>query len=255
MTENVTKLQALWSGVRNPLPAVFDRLGLGRSPYQLQLNDGHVLELRPRAGDLFALFEIMLRGDYMAAGQHISPGATVIDVGANIGCFTVLASRAVGPSGRVIAIEPDERTYAQLLKNIQMNRLSNVTPLQLALGETQGSVTLHAETAALFSSIFSSVNGRAIQGRQESVRMTTLSALMEEQAVETCEYLKLDCEGAEHGIIQSLSCELAARVTQITLEIHKVPGFDVANLVRKLETLGYRRVGAGPLPYYRRISG
>src|SRR5438270_10356711 len=107
---DIGKLHALLRGVRNPLPAIFDRLGLLRSPYELHHRDGHRVELRPRAGDLFGFFEILLRNDYTSSGQHISKGATVIDIGANIGCFSILASHAVGPTGRVIAVEPDERT-------------------------------------------------------------------------------------------------------------------------------------------------
>jgi len=246
------KLQALLRGVHNPLPAVFDRLGLLRSPYELHHKDGHRVEVRPRAGDLFGFFEILLRGDYTSSGQRISKGATVIDVGANIGCFSILASHAVGPTGRVIAIEPDAATFRQLLRNIEINGLRNVTPLQFAIGAEEGTVLLHSDPHGLFSSLFSSVNGRTIQGVDREVRMTTLHSLMEEQGVHYCEYLKLDCEGAEHAIIQSLSSDVAARVSQITLEIHKIPGFDGKNISSKLGALGYERVSGESLPYYRR---
>ena len=52
----------------------------------------------------------MLRHDYLSSGQTIAPGSTVIDVGANIGCFTMVAAKLVGPTGRVFALEPEEST-------------------------------------------------------------------------------------------------------------------------------------------------
>lgn len=63
----------------------------------------------------------MLRHDYLSSGQTIAPGSTVIDVGANIGCFTMVAAKLVGPTGRVFALEPEESTFRQLEKNIELN--------------------------------------------------------------------------------------------------------------------------------------
>ena len=198
---------ALFSGVRNPVPAVMDRLGLRHAPYRLHLRSGVAIELRPQAGDLFGFYEIMLRKDYLASGQRLDLGATVIDVGANIGCFTVLAASIVGPTGRVFAIEPEESTYRQLLRNISLNRLTNVTPLRLAVGASQGMITLHTDRNRLFSSVFSSVNGREVGGTEQQVQMTTLVELMNAHQIPHCAYLKLDCEGAEHEIVGNMALD------------------------------------------------
>jgi FkbM family methyltransferase len=251
--DEIVKLRALVGGVRDPVPAILDRLGLRRSRYELVHNDGHRVELRPRAGDLYGFFEIMLRGDYLSAGQRIGQGATVIDVGANIGCFSILASRAVGPHGRVIAIEPEMETYRQLVRNIQLNALVNIVPLRLAIAGEEGTATLHSDRQALFSSIFSSVDGRVVHGTDQDVRTTTLETVMQEQEVSRCDYLKLDCEGAEHGIVQTLSPTLAGRIMQITMEVHEVPGFRSGDLSVKLERVGFERIAEGDLSYYARV--
>jgi FkbM family methyltransferase len=188
--------------------------------------------------------------DYLAGGQRLGLGATVIDVGANIGCFTVLAARIVGPTGRVFAIEPEESTYRQLLRNIELNRLTNVTPLRLAVGVAQGTITLHSDPNKLFSSVFSSVNGREVRGTEQQVRMTTLDEIMIAHQIPHCDYLKLDCEGAEHEIIGKILPTTAQRIAQITMEVHKVPGFDGQTLKDRLESLGYRRIGTSTLPFY-----
>jgi len=244
------KLVALLSAVRNPGPAILDRLHLRHGAYRLHLRNGQIVELRPQMGDFFGFYEIMLRGDYLASGQWLGTGATVIDVGANIGCFSVLAAQIVGPSGRVFAIEPEESTYRQLLRNIELNRLTNVTPLNLAIGATQGVITLHSDANRLFSSVFSSVNGREVQGKDQEVHMTTLEALMDGNNIRRCDYLKLDCEGAEHSIVANMSHATAQRIPQITLEVHKVPGSDGQMLRKRLENLGYQRIRSSPLPFY-----
>lgn len=254
MRSELQKLMYLLSGVSNPIPAGLDRLGWRRKPYVLRLRtSGDLMELRPQSGDLFGFYEIMLRKDYFAAGQTLRPGGTVIDIGANIGCFSVLAAKIVGPTGHVYAVEPEESTYRQLVRNIQLNRLVNVTPLKLAVGDTEGLITLHADTNRLFSSIFSSVNGHVVKGDDQEVQVTTLESLMNLHGIQRCEYLKLDCEGAEHRIVASLSEAAAARIDQITMELHKVPGFTGDALTHRLGDLGYARVGDSTLPFYRRV--
>jgi FkbM family methyltransferase len=250
----LSKAWALLSGVSNPVPAVLDRLRWRQAPYTLHLRNGAVVELRPQMGDLFGFYEIMLRMDYLGSGQQLGLGATVIDVGANIGCFTIVASRIVGPSGRVIAIEPEESTYQQLLRNIELNQLTNVTPIKMAVGASQGTITLHSHPNRLFSSVFSSVNGREVRGTDQQVPVTTLDELMNVHSISTCDYLKLDCEGAEHHIVGSMSLNTAQRIEQITMEVHKVAGFDGHELMANLERLGYRRIGDSTLPYYARAN-
>lgn len=250
MSSNLQKIMDLVSGVHNPVAAVLDRLGLRRSPYILRSRNGPVMELRPKTGDLFGFYEIVLRRDYFAAGQVIEPGATVIDVGANIGCFTITAAKLAGPTGRVIAIEPEESTYQQLLRNIKLNRLDNVTALRLAVGATEGEILLHSDPNRLFSSVFSSVNGRPVEGSDQRVPMVTLDSLMEKYGIERCDYLKLDCEGAEHEIVANMSPATASRVKQITMEVHKIAGFDSEMLTNRLESFGYQRVGTSTLPFY-----
>ncbi len=252
MRAEISKALALLARVKNPVPAVLDRMGIQREPYVLRLRDGTKVELRPRVGDFFGMYEILLRNDYLAGGQRIDKGATVIDVGANIGCFTLLAAKIVGPSGRVIALEPEPSTFAQLLRNIKLNGVTNVVPMQLAVGARRGCVTLHAAPNALFTSLFTSVNGRDIAGVDHAVEMTTIEAIMDANGISRCDYLKLDCEGAEHEIIASMPEATARRIAQITLEVHKIAGHSGATLQTNLETLGYHRIGTSILPYYSR---
>ena len=107
MLTNVARALQLFRETRNPVPIVLDRMSLARAPYCMQTKDGLRFELRPQRGDRFGFYEVLVRGDYTRFGQTIAPGATVIDIGANVGCFSILAARLAGPQGRVIAVEPD----------------------------------------------------------------------------------------------------------------------------------------------------
>lgn len=252
MLAQLSKASALVAGLKNPLPALADGLGWRNEPYRLSLRNGTCIELRPRVGDLFGFYEIMLRRDYLAGGQTLRPGATVVDIGANIGCFSVLAAQAVGPAGRVIAVEPEPNCYRQLVRNIELNALTNVVPVEAAVGANDGRMVLHSDPNSLFSSMFDSVNGRNIRGTDRDVRVLALQGLLDAHGITHCDYLKLDCEGAEHEILAAMSQPTAARIDQITLEIHSVPGHDGETLRSHLMRLGFERIGASTLPYYRR---
>ena len=251
--ETISKLTSIVAGTRNPIPLLLDYAGVKRRPYRVVTRSGVVLELRPGLGDRFGFYEVAIREDYFESGQSIGPGDTVIDVGANVGCFALLAAKRVGPTGRVIAIEPEARTFEQLRRNIALNDADNVVALRLAIGAQRGSIDLYTSAeSALFSSIYTQVNRSDVADGTQKVPMITLADLMSEHAIPRCDYLKLDCEGAEHDIIASLTAEAAACISQITLELHKVDGRDPVMIARKLHELGYDRIGERGLPYYRR---
>lgn len=252
MKGKLEKLHYLFTQTQNPLAAVLDRLGLQRTPYRLALRDGTVIEFRPGRGDFAGFCDIAVHGDYFRSGQVVRPGDTVIDIGANIGCFTVEAARRAGPTGRVLAVEPEEHTFRQLVRNLEINRLSNVTAVRAAVGPSEGEVILHTNSIAIFSSLYTTVDGRTSGGTGQGVAMTTLAQLMQAYDIGHCHYLKLDCEGAEHDIVRSMSDETARMVDSITMEVHGVPGHETGALEERLRALGYVRVGNSRLPHYVR---
>src|SRR4030095_11405574 len=68
----------------------------------------------------------------------LRPGDVFVDIGANIGLFTILAGRYVGAEGAVYAFEPCAKTYERLLANVELNRLTNVSCYQAALSNHTG---------------------------------------------------------------------------------------------------------------------
>jgi FkbM family methyltransferase len=248
------KLARLLVQVKNPWPLIRDRLGLQRAPYVLHFRNGLKQELRPGRGDLVAFRESWLQRDYLPSGRQLAEGMTVIDVGANIGCFTLFAAGQVGRAGRVVAVEPDAETFGQLQRNVAINSLENVEFLRAAVAGHSGVGQLHHHPNALFSSLYASVDGRSDAGGAEEVPAVTLAQVFDEQRIERCHFLKLDCEGAEHAIVRGLTAELAARIDQIGMEVHEIEGCDRRDLVRRLEEFGFTAHARGALVFFSRRS-
>jgi len=229
---------------------LLDRAGLLRQPYVLTIRIGLELEVRPGTGDRFTEWEIFARNVYFSQRQYLKPGQTAVDVGANIGCLTVLAARLVGPEGRVVAFEPDPNNLTRLQRNIDLNPLKNVTVLPNAIGDRTASVDLFGGGSSLFPSLFDKVDDRQDPTLRGKVSMIALADALEMCQIAHVDYLKLDCEGAEHLIFSALPPETARCIDQITMEIHKIPGYENDHLKSQLIKLGYS-LDKGDLFYFR----
>ncbi len=131
-----------------------------------------------------------------------SPGATVIDVGANTGLFSLLAARR-HPGVRVHAIEPAPRVFERLQFNVALNGLPNVACHQLACGEVCGRVTLYVpagEESPMMASLVPGWSpGRVVE---EGVACTTLDAFVESAGEGRVDVIKIDAEGSEDAILR-----------------------------------------------------
>lgn len=132
---------------------------------------------------------------------YLRPGDIVVDVGANIGTESLTASALVGPEGRVFAIEPQARIFSFLTHNIALNGFTNVVPLQVAVGETEGVVTL--STGLLDTS-----NMVVADGGQE-VPVEPLDAILAPFAPRHIALLKIDVEGYEYAVLRGAAQCLA----------------------------------------------
>src|SRR3989338_8733486 len=106
--------------------------------------DGHTVSVDPV--DFGVSFELESTGEYEAASMAycksvLKPGMTFVDVGANIGLFSLMAARQVGPTGKVYAFEPGADNCTLLRKNIEQNGYRNVTIVEKAVSEKPGPAT------------------------------------------------------------------------------------------------------------------
>jgi FkbM family methyltransferase len=125
----------------------------------------------------------------------LRPGMTFVDTGANIGYFSVLGSRLVGPEGRVFAVEPDPLNQSILRANLSRHECSNVTVLPIAAWSERTELDFHrpAEDGA---------TARVGQddGSGARVQADRLDALVEGPV----HYVKVDCELSDHVVVRGL---------------------------------------------------
>lgn len=190
--------------------------------------------------------ELLVAGQYEACMAHVievllRPGDVFLDVGANEGYFTVLASRQVG-DGRVLAIEPQTRLAGALLRNLEINSCRNVVLRSVALDGAPGwlNMYLRPSTNTGASGIFR----RRIDASAETVMARCLDDVVAEEGIDRVRVLKVDCEGAEDRVVAGALRTLGAqRVDFILMEFHPTVGPDALErsqaLHQRLRNLGY----------------
>lgn len=129
----------------------------------------------------------------------LRPGQTVVDVGANVGLYTLAAARAVGPGGRVVAFEPEPRNCARLQRNVEANGHANVTVVQAAVGEASGRARLYlGGDSGVHSLLAERAGGPAVE-----VEVVALDEYCEREGL-VPDVVKVDAEGAELAVLRGL---------------------------------------------------
>ena len=140
-------------------------------------------------------------------------GMTFLDVGANIGYYTAIAARAVGPNGKVIALEPDPESYKYLKQTIAANAVGNVQAFPFAASDAPA-------TLPLYISHDNRGDNRLYQPGVDwpkiEVEARPIDALLAENDIETLDLIKIDVQGYEPKVITGLS-ETIRRSPKLTL--------------------------------------
>ncbi len=134
----------------------------------------------------------------------VKPGMQILDVGANIGLYTLLLARLAGESGKVFAFEPEPNLFSTLCENCEGNGAHNVTPFQCAAGEANGRATFQRAT-------FNSGDNRlgASKSGAESIEVE-VARLDEVLPVRTVDLIKLDVQGHELAALIGMEKLLAS---------------------------------------------
>jgi FkbM family methyltransferase len=148
--------------------------------------------------------------------RWVKEGATVIDVGANVGYNTIQAARRVGPRGLVVAVEPTPDTLAVLRHNIAVSGLGNVVIAPVAAGRAGGTRDLfvRGETSAV-NSLFPNSCYARVTG---TVRVPVVP--LDELVGEAADLVKVDVEGAELDVLEGMPRILRAPGLTLIIEWH-----------------------------------
>jgi FkbM family methyltransferase len=183
-----------WLNRENRFSFGLKRLVKRTLPLRLQL------EIRKRTLLRVLRNSTNLEDDAEGVKLLVSPGDAVIDVGANVGAYTVLLSKLVGPTGRVFAFEPVPENYAVLAYAIKHLSLANVIPFALGLSNSEGSAVMEIPSFKINGeSLYDSrIVDCATPGlRSVSVPIKTLDSI----GIERCTFLKIDVEGHEVQVL------------------------------------------------------
>ncbi|MDP3947248.1 MAG: FkbM family methyltransferase [bacterium] len=133
----------------------------------------------------------------------VKPGDTVVDLGANIGYFTLLFSRLVGPAGKVFAFEPEPKNFAYLRRNIEINNYKNITALEKAASDKNGTTKLFVcsydtghHTINQYEGVDAYRRGKPSEKKSIDIEMVRLDDFLRGKTPRV-DVVKMDVEGAE----------------------------------------------------------
>jgi FkbM family methyltransferase len=141
--------------------------------------------------------------------QILRPGGTAVDVGANIGYFTLLAASLVGDTGRVIAAEAHPRNFEILAAAGERNGLTQVRPVNLGLSDESGSgQIIMADQKEYANRTASMVPQSGLTG--PTIQLRTLDDCLEEWSIDAVDLLKIDVDGFETKVVRGGAKSLAS---------------------------------------------
>ena len=220
-------------------------LGLSDRPVEVRTPDGLTLDLDLHTA-FDPLYSIVGEEDYeREPGFALARGLVVLDLGANLGVFATRAAKAVGPSGRVIAVEPHPDNFARLQGNARRNGLAWLECVQAAAGDRDGQVELFVHERGINHSI---VRG---SGKSVTVPLRTVDGLVRERGLTRVDFLKIDIEGAVPAALRGASETLKRLKPLIALE--RDSDEESLGLDEILKSHGYARHDRGVFTYARPI--
>jgi FkbM family methyltransferase len=180
--------------MREPLYRLLARI----SPaYDIETSSG--LRLRCCIGDNATEMRMLSRPERLLAQtaritEELGPGDTFVDLGANVGVFSLYAAKAVGPQGCILAIEPSPTMLERLRFNLSANGFRNVRIAPVAVGGARGEATFHTLPAAHGSASLLKMPGSR---PHMTVPVETLLSLLAAHGIERIDAMKVDIEGYE----------------------------------------------------------
>lgn len=172
--------------------------------------------------------------------KHIRPGFVFIDVGANVGAYSLFTAARADASSRILAIEPQPGIYDRLIANIRLNGFSTIKAMEYAVADRPGELTLFIDAK---NSGESSVKIVAAGGA-EPIKVTAkrLLDIVREEGFERIDAIKLDVEGAEDIILDPFFADAPESLYPTLLIVENGTGRWQVDLPDLLDRYGYRKL-------------
>lgn len=205
---------------------------LARSLVRLRMRDGS--RIGCRIVDAGGVLSVHVDRDYDIPGIAWPDARTIVDIGANVGAFTIWAARR-SPNAQILAVEPNPDTFDLLCRNIVLNGLgTRVLPINAAVGPAAGFATLDLVEQSLGTRISPTGTGKV------HVAVQTLPGLVAQVGmVGKLDIVKIDCEGMEYDVFGGLDPAFLAKIATLMCEYHPEDGHEVTTLDRILRSAGF----------------
>ncbi len=178
-----------------------------------ETKSGLKIKIRTNSTDLMALTNVWLSQEYDLKKFNLKKDCIIIDIGAHIGLFALFSCKLC-PNGKIFCYEPVKENFELLEQNIQLNNISNIIIQNTAVSKDSSFVKIFLDDDFSAHSMYQE-NKNSI-----NVKSYSFSDIIKNNNISKCNLLKLDCEGAEYEIIDSLSDELFMKIDNIVMEYH-----------------------------------
>src|SRR5919112_1442169 len=162
--------------------------------------------------------------------EHFTPkqGDIVVDIGAHIGLYTIISSKRVGTNGKVVAIEADPGNFEMLNRNIKLNQLTNVIPLNYAVYSKETKIKLYLPEVESGYTIYNTImsNRARTEDKFVEVNANTLDYLLQLKGIMEVNWIKIDVEGAEFEVLKGASNVLSkSKDIALLIEVHGLDNY------------------------------
>lgn len=187
----------------------------------------------------------------------LKEGMTFIDVGSNIGYFSLLASQLVGDKGLVIAFEPNFKPYSYFKKTIENNSIKNIELYNYAIGDKEGDIWLYPNHEDKYNATATLVD--VGQKDRYKVKTNTLDNIIEKLNLKDIDYLKIDVDGYEPNVLEGAINALQSRkIKNMQLEfgtyLLKANNYSSEKLYKLILNYGYKDMESDDYPSENQIT-
>ena len=193
------------------------------------------------AGYKMALFEILDNNVYCPRIREnmdfkIREDDTVIDIGAGKGGLFALYAANLAKNGKVYGFEPCKENFQKVVYHKKMNKMDNLVLVNKAISDKTEQAKLYFSNICVRHSLYKEM-AEGGDGRYTLIDCVSLKEAFDQYEIKKCNFLKIDCEGAEYKILFGTPPEYFERIEKIALEYHK--NGDVLELAKFLNRYGY----------------
>lgn len=240
----IAKLFSLTRAVDNWPRTLADHVGLARSDYVCRLRNGLRFHVRGGTDDRHVIYEVFAEAIYPV---ELRAGSIVLDIGAHIGCFTLLAARQ---GAHVFGFEPFPSNFAALQRNLSLNAATRAVAFQIAVTGTKETRKMFVPDRGDYTGRFSLHPGRGAQTLE--VPCKSLDQVIAENALDRIDLLKVDCQGSEYEILYGTAANTLHRIRAMVVEceVFDTPShWSVTALQAYLESLEFQTTRRGNILY------